>query len=940
MTVNTERAKDFRTLQEEILAAVKELHDRQSVMNHSATLIPNRNDQLDDADMAHKNDRRDRLSGETKPLQNIQDSLVALQSIARSIRQEDWILKHLHFDSMYDREDNMDNAEEGTFRWILDENNTAEEDEKASEGSGTDIKKPVESESANESHDPDIDNTSDASGSSVDEDIDGELSAESDEKTSGIKEDIRAPSAEDEERRAFSRQAFLSWLRTGNQVFHITGKAGSGKSTLMKFLCQHPRMKQELRDWAGDKKLVFAQFFFWNSGDKLQMSLQGLYQSLLFEALRQAPELIPEVFSEQWEFVRTGKNDMTSEQMLFRAPKIAEALGLLLSMPVYQRHRFCFFIDGLDEYSGEGVSSFAHLQFAESLKKWASHEGIKICVSSRPHNEFMITFSNSQDLRIRLHELTREDIRTFSSQIFQRTATSDPVKNTCLSLVDNIVEKAEGVFLWARLTVHSLLLSASRDDPPEILNEQLESIPRDLDSVYDQILESIPPNDRRRSSRMLLFTVLNPFNTPLNALSYTWLDDLEKDLEFPRYQSCQKYSEEEISRRVQIAQRQLAGYTRGMLEVVTHHRSPGVIPGLSAKVEFFHRTLRDYLANGSRRKQLEDQFPDFNPVETYTRLRLAEIIFLLPETEDPHANPGVSHMDLFKIAIEPLTAFMSDESGHHELPLDLLERYRCTLLSHQTLRWYNEFQNCQYSLSWQPKSAEPLSFLHFAAYLSQQRYTVQEVSKDQGLLKPTKNLSLLLSALAGANPDLVLALLNMGAAVDDKIDVSYSMDQETPTIVELTISDLLSRELGARFTGWNRLYELDSQYRINRLCVILEYFLRRGMSTEYFFHLKKDWGVAGIPYIITLQQIVSLINPPNLGSLLPLFNRRTKSFFQLGSLLNRFMPSIKLAAKPVENNRMTVAQFPGDTANPRDYAVWAIFLGNLELPGWYQFRLY
>ena len=30
-----------------------------------------------------------------------------------------------------------------------------------------------------------------------------------------------------------------TWLRDGNGIFWITGKAGSGKSTLMKFLCEH-----------------------------------------------------------------------------------------------------------------------------------------------------------------------------------------------------------------------------------------------------------------------------------------------------------------------------------------------------------------------------------------------------------------------------------------------------------------------------------------------------------------------------------------------------------------------------------------------------------------------------------------------------------------------------------------------------------------------------
>lgn len=44
---------------------------------------------------------------------------------------------------------------------------------------------------------------------------------------------------------------FSEWLSSGQGIFHISGKLGSGKSTLMKFLCDHPRTKTELLKWAG-----------------------------------------------------------------------------------------------------------------------------------------------------------------------------------------------------------------------------------------------------------------------------------------------------------------------------------------------------------------------------------------------------------------------------------------------------------------------------------------------------------------------------------------------------------------------------------------------------------------------------------------------------------------------------------------------------------------
>jgi hypothetical protein len=91
------------------------------------------------------------------------------------------------------------------------------------------------------------------------------------------------------------------WLRSGDKIYWIGGKAGSGKFTLMKFLCDHPRTKQELCEWAGQKQVVMASFFFWITGNEIQKSQNGLFQSLLFEILRQCPSMIKTLCKSRWE---------------------------------------------------------------------------------------------------------------------------------------------------------------------------------------------------------------------------------------------------------------------------------------------------------------------------------------------------------------------------------------------------------------------------------------------------------------------------------------------------------------------------------------------------------------------------------------------------------------------------------------------------------------
>ena len=74
---------------------------------------------------------------------------------------------------------------------------------------------------------------------------------------------------------------FADWLQNGQGIYWISGKAGSGKSTLLKYLWGHQQSHEYLRMWAGSLPLRVAEFFFWNSGEEMQMSEIGLLRCLL-----------------------------------------------------------------------------------------------------------------------------------------------------------------------------------------------------------------------------------------------------------------------------------------------------------------------------------------------------------------------------------------------------------------------------------------------------------------------------------------------------------------------------------------------------------------------------------------------------------------------------------------------------------------------------------
>jgi ABC-type transport system involved in cytochrome c biogenesis ATPase subunit len=81
------------------------------------------------------------------------------------------------------------------------------------------------------------------------------------------------------------RTPFLQWITEIPGVFFIYGKAGSGKSTLMRYIAESPETGELLKVWAGSNHLITAKHFFWSSGTPLQKSHESLLQSLLFQIL-------------------------------------------------------------------------------------------------------------------------------------------------------------------------------------------------------------------------------------------------------------------------------------------------------------------------------------------------------------------------------------------------------------------------------------------------------------------------------------------------------------------------------------------------------------------------------------------------------------------------------------------------------------------------------
>ncbi|CAO2648136.1 Nn.00g090580.m01.CDS01 [Neocucurbitaria sp. VM-36] len=189
-------------------------------------------------------------------------------------------------------------------------------------------------------------------------------------------------------------------LESNNNLHYlcwITGKPGSGKSTLMKLIVMNLRTRQHLDIWSREQPLIIASFYFWNSGSKTQMSEGGMLRTILYEALSQWPTWIAELFPSRW----ATSNLIGADSTPWAVEELRSALDTFVK-GCHGIRKLCLFVDGL----------------------YLSVKGVKCCLASRPWPVLEDAFCKSASLM--LQELTFNDILVLAKDKAQDEKTDLP----------------------------------------------------------------------------------------------------------------------------------------------------------------------------------------------------------------------------------------------------------------------------------------------------------------------------------------------------------------------------------------------------------------------------------------------------------------------------------------------------------------------------------
>jgi uncharacterized protein YfkK (UPF0435 family) len=397
---------------------------------------------------------------------------------------------------------------------------------------------------------------------------------------------------------------FVEWLKGEDGIYWVSGKPGSGKSTLIKFVAEHEQTKRCLEDWAGDKKLVIANFYFWNASTyQSQKSQRGLLRTILYQILRRCPELIQMAYRDQWiALTSDGKVLKESRDELLTVPALLKTLGNI-STSTAPETKFCFFVDGLDEYDGRPADI---IELVDILK---SFQNVKTCLSSRPWNEFEDHFGADSSWKLYVQDFTRSDIQLYVQETLGKNSRFQQLQKEdaeCPNFVRNIVYQADGVFLWVFLVTRSLLDGLTNSDRIKDLQDRLNETPKDLQDYFKLILFSTENRYRTQTAR--IFTIAVNAKEELPLLAYWVIDQGTPKSVF----QCpfETPTTEILDSRIANMRRRLKVLSKGLLDA--DHLALKSVEDyfIGFRVTFLHRTVKDYLKTPDSQSMLQSWSDD------------------------------------------------------------------------------------------------------------------------------------------------------------------------------------------------------------------------------------------------------------------------------------------------------------------------------------------
>jgi NACHT domain len=429
-----------------------------------------------------------------------------------------------------------------------------------------------------------------------------------------------------------------------------------------------PRCHEYLTTWSCDKQLILASFYFWNSGTQVQMTQRGLMLSLLYQILEQCPELAPLVCPNRWEAVCLF-GDILQE---WEEQELHDTLRSTIKNVRKLNGTIALFVDGLDEFDGQPEVLIS--LFQEIL----DFPDVKICVASRPWVEFQDAFQHKPSLE--LEKLTYDDIKSFVTSRFHNEPIFKQLRRQeaefADQLVEDIVSKASGVFLWVTLVVSSLIAGMGFGDRVSDLQKRLNILPPDLSKLYEKMLQSLDEFYLEHAAQ--LFSLVGANSEPMNLMLASFAD--EDDPAFALSREMRPISPDEMCQRSDAMRRRINSRSKGLLEVkgnVLNIEPSSILQYQHCTIQYLHRTVKDYIERPD--VQITFRSAMISPFDPHLRL-LAGHLALIKSLDAERTNIEDSFATHFPKCLQSAKAVLPNSIPTMVLLLDELDEVHSNMM--------------------------------------------------------------------------------------------------------------------------------------------------------------------------------------------------------------------------------------------------------------------
>ena len=257
--------------------------------------------------------------------------------------------------------------------------------------------------------------------------------------------------------------------------------------------------------------------------------------------------------------------------------------------------RFALFLDG------------DHGDLVDLIIAMSSQVNVKICSASRTWLLFEDAFESKPSPL--LEDLTERDIRQYVHGKFNQHKRYQQLRRSkpqyARKLVDNVVKKATGVFLWVYLVVNSLLNGLTNADRVSDLQKRLDLLPEGLEDLFQKLLKGVEGESLYYPHACQMLLTIFEAQIPPSLLAFSFADE-EDDAKIIGA-SHGPLPNEERAKLFECTRRRLKSHCKGLLEVAHPQGKPKT-------VRFLHRTVKDFIAQLHIKSQLSSAAgSSFNP---------------------------------------------------------------------------------------------------------------------------------------------------------------------------------------------------------------------------------------------------------------------------------------------------------------------------------------